>query len=46
MWMMKAVSVCETSVSFYQTKRRNIPEGSHFNTRRSENLIFHLEYLQ
>jgi hypothetical protein len=25
--MMEAVRICETSVSFYETARRNIPEG-------------------
>jgi hypothetical protein len=27
--MMEAVSTSETSVNFYQTTRRNIPEDSH-----------------
>jgi hypothetical protein len=27
--MMEAVTSSETSVTFYQTKRRNIPEDSH-----------------
>jgi hypothetical protein len=27
---MKAVSTSETSINFYQTTRRNIPEDSHF----------------
>jgi hypothetical protein len=35
-----------TSVNFYQTTRRNIPEGSYLHTRRRENLkshqLFHL----
>jgi hypothetical protein len=26
---MEAVSFCETSVNFYETTRRNIPEDSH-----------------
>jgi hypothetical protein len=30
--MMAAVSTSETSVNFYQTRRRNIPEDSHFHT--------------
>jgi hypothetical protein len=30
--MMKAASTSETSVNFYQTKRRNSPEDSHLNT--------------
>jgi hypothetical protein len=28
--MMEAASTSETSVNFYQTARRNNPEGSHF----------------
>jgi hypothetical protein len=28
--MMEAASTTETSVNFYQTTRRNIPEASHF----------------
>jgi hypothetical protein len=36
--MMEAVSTSETSVSFYQTTRRNIPEGSYLPIRRHENL--------
>jgi hypothetical protein len=28
--MVEAVSACETSVSFYQTTRRNIPEEVFF----------------
>jgi hypothetical protein len=28
--MIGATSTCETSVNFYQTARRNIPENSHF----------------
>jgi hypothetical protein len=28
--MMEAASTSETSVNFYQTTRRNIPEDSHF----------------
>jgi hypothetical protein len=39
--MMVAASTSETSVNFYQTTRRNIPEGSHFYTRRRENLKSH-----
>jgi hypothetical protein len=30
--MMEAVSTSETSVSFYQTTRRNIPEDVNFHT--------------
>jgi hypothetical protein len=29
--MMEAASTSETSVNFYQTTRRNIPEDSHLN---------------
>jgi hypothetical protein len=39
--MMEAVSTPETSVNIYQTTRRNIPEDSHFHTRRRENLKSH-----
>jgi hypothetical protein len=35
---MEAVSTSETSVNFYETTRRNIPEDSHLYTRRRENL--------
>jgi hypothetical protein len=35
---MEAISTYETSVNFYQTTRRNIPEDSHLHTRRRENL--------
>jgi hypothetical protein len=38
--MMEAVSTSETSVSFYQTTRRNIAEDSHLHTHRRENLKF------
>jgi hypothetical protein len=34
--MMDAVSSSETSVSFYQTTWRNIPEGSHLHIRLRE----------
>jgi hypothetical protein len=40
--MMEAVSTYETSVNFYQTAQRNIPEDSHLHTRRRENLKSHL----
>jgi hypothetical protein len=36
--MMEAVITSETSVNFYETTRRNIPEDSHLHTRRRENL--------
>jgi hypothetical protein len=35
---MEAVRTSETSVSIYQTTRRNIPEDSHLHTCRRENL--------
>jgi hypothetical protein len=40
--MMEAANTSETSVNLYQTKRRNIPEGSHLHTRRREILKSHL----
>jgi hypothetical protein len=40
--MMEAVSTSITSVNFYETVRRNIPEDSHLHTRRRENLKSHL----
>jgi hypothetical protein len=42
--MMEAVKPSETSVSFYQTARRDIPEDSHLHTRRRENLKSHQLY--
>jgi hypothetical protein len=41
--MTEAASTSETSVNFYQTKRRNNPEDSHLHTRRRENLKSHKE---
>jgi hypothetical protein len=41
--MIEAVSTSETSVNFYQTTRRNIPENSHLHTRRRENLKSQLQ---
>jgi hypothetical protein len=40
--MMEAVNTSETSVSFYQTTWRSIPEDSHLHTRPRENLKSHL----
>jgi hypothetical protein len=40
--MMEAGSVSETSVNFYQTTRRFIPEDSHLHARRRENLKTHV----
>jgi hypothetical protein len=34
---MEAASTSKTSVNFYQTTRRNIPEDSHLHTHRREN---------
>jgi hypothetical protein len=42
--MMEAASTSGTSVNFYQTTRRNIPEDSHLHTRRSENLNSHIDW--
>jgi hypothetical protein len=39
--MMMAAITCETSVNFYQTTRRKIPEDSHLHTRRREDLKLH-----
>jgi hypothetical protein len=39
--MVEAVTPSETSVNFYQTTRRNIPEDSHLHIRRRENLKSH-----
>jgi hypothetical protein len=36
--MMEAVRTSETSVNFYQTTRRDVPEGCHLHTHRRENL--------
>jgi hypothetical protein len=41
--MMEAANTSETSVSFYETTRRNIPEDSHFHIRRRENLKSHMK---
>jgi hypothetical protein len=39
--MMEAVSTYETSVNFYETTQRNIPEGCHLHTHCHENLKSH-----
>jgi hypothetical protein len=39
--MMEAVSTSETSVNFYQTARRNIPEDGHLLTHSRDNLKSH-----
>jgi hypothetical protein len=36
--VMEAARTSETSVSFYQSTRRNNPEDSYLHTRRRENL--------
>jgi hypothetical protein len=41
--MTEVKSTSETSVNFYQTTWRNIPEDSHLHTRRRENLKSHNE---
>jgi hypothetical protein len=43
--MMEAVSISEMSINFYQTTLCNIPEYSHFHTRRRENLKSQLQRL-
>jgi hypothetical protein len=40
--MMEAATTSETSVNFFQTTRRNIPEDSHLHTRRRDNLVSYL----
>jgi hypothetical protein len=40
--MVEAASTSETSVNFYQSIRRNIPEGNHLHTRRRKNLKSHI----
>jgi hypothetical protein len=40
--MIKTTCTSETSVSFYQTTRRNIPEDRRLYTHRHENLKSHL----
>jgi hypothetical protein len=41
--MMEAVNTSETSVTFYKSTRRNVPEDSRLHTRRRENLKSHLK---
>jgi hypothetical protein len=43
--MMEAVSTSETSVNFYQTTRRNIPENSYLQTRHRKNLKSHQMFI-
>jgi hypothetical protein len=40
--MMESVTTSETSVNFYQTKRRNIPEDSHMNSKSMLAIIMHI----
>jgi hypothetical protein len=40
--MMEAARTSEMSVNYYQTTQFNIPEDSNLNTRRRENLNYHL----
>jgi hypothetical protein len=42
--MMEAISTSETSVNFYQTTWRNIPENSDLHNHRHENLKSHHYY--
>jgi hypothetical protein len=42
--MMEAISTSETSVNFYETKRRSIPEGCQLHTCRRENLKSHMKH--
>jgi hypothetical protein len=45
--IMKAVGTSETSVCLYETALCNVPEDSHFQTRRSEYLKSHkIKYQQ
>jgi hypothetical protein len=39
--MMEVARASETSVNFYQSTKRNIPEDGYLHTRRRENLISH-----
>jgi hypothetical protein len=43
--MMEAVNTSETSVNFYETTRRNIPEDSHLHIRHRENIKSHKMFL-
>jgi hypothetical protein len=39
-----AIHTSETSVCFYETARRSIPEYCHLHTRRRENLKYHQHF--
>jgi hypothetical protein len=41
--MMKAVPACQTSIHFYQSTLRHIPEGFHLHIRRHENFKSHFK---
>jgi alpha/beta superfamily hydrolase len=41
---MKEVRTSETSVTFYEPTRRDVPESCHFHTRHHENLKSHITY--
>jgi hypothetical protein len=43
--MMEAASISETSVNFYHTTRRNIPQDTHLHTRRRYNLKYYLVHI-
>jgi hypothetical protein len=43
--MMEAVCTSETSVNFYETTRRNIPQDCHLHTRLRENLQSNINHL-
>jgi hypothetical protein len=43
--VIQVVIVSETSVNFYNTTLRSIPEVSHLHTRRRENLKSHSSFL-
>lgn len=44
--LMKAFSASNTSISFYQSARCNIPEDSNLYTRRLENLKSYLDKIK
>jgi hypothetical protein len=41
--IVEATKTSETSVNFYQTTRRNNPEGNHLHTRCHENRKSHIQ---
>jgi hypothetical protein len=40
--LIEVVSISETSVNFYETAQRNVPENYHIHTRGSENVKSHV----